>query len=168
MSKGRTRKIQARARKFAELIAQATSQINAWREVTPNWVNLADQEQHNQAYRFAHHPIVEAEVKARLQSTVLASYMSASQYADRVKQRADSLLTDAPTAAAAYDRLFGQALGHLRDNLTVDSKNIPIDKLLADLIAAGLPESVARRKLGMPVGELVGSNVAALPASKKA
>jgi phage terminase small subunit len=59
------------------------------------------------------------------------------------------------SAVAALMVAKGKANALLVQELVVSEKNIPLDKLLADLVAAGLPEAIARRKLGFPVVNVI-------------
>jgi hypothetical protein len=68
------------------------------------------------------------------------------------------------SAVAQMESTLAKLHGLLIQELVVSEKNIPLDKLLADLIAAGLPEAIARRKLGMPLPMPV--NVVPLPTKR--
>jgi len=68
------------------------------------------------------------------------------------------------SAVAQMESTLAKLHGLLIQELVVSEKNIPLDKLLADLIAAGLPEAIARRKLGMPFP--VAGNVVPLPTKR--
>jgi hypothetical protein len=63
------------------------------------------------------------------------------------------------TAKATMLTLKARLHGLVTENVSVsNATNYPLDKLLADCIAAGIPEAVARRKLGMvsePTAEVI-------------
>jgi len=99
--------------------------------------------------RYAHRVRHRPEVDQRIQEI----------QADALRVNRDSLTAevnaaliaaaDNHTAKATMLTLKGRLHGLLVDNVSVnDATRYPLEKLLSDLIAAGLPEEVARRKLG--------------------
>ena len=150
MSKGRTKRKLAKAIKFAALRAEGKTQLEAWRAIHQDWGKSSLQSQHTMASTFASDPLVSMKCAETLQNANLSAFMSAPRYAAWLQDRiGDAQGRENDTAVMAGARVLGQTLGHLRDNLTVDSKNIPLDKHLADLRAIGIPEAAARRMLGM-------------------
>ena len=168
MSKGRTKRKLAKAIKFAELRAQGKTQLEAWRAIHQDWSKSSLQSQHVMASQFAADPLVSLKCAEVLQNANLNAFMSPARYAAWLQDRiGDAQGRENDTAVMAGARVLGQTLGHLRDNLTVDAKNIPLDKHLAELRAIGVPEAAARRMLGM-VDATQTATITAIPLKNKA
>jgi hypothetical protein len=171
MSKSKGRRKLAKAIKFAALRTEGKTQLEAWRAIHPDWSKSSQQVQHVMASQFAADPLVTLKCAEALQNANLNAMMSAPRYTAWLQDRiGDAQARENDTAVMAGARVLGQALGHLRDNLTVDSKNIPIDKLAADLIAGGLPEAFVRRKLGIAAANAlpIDGAAAVIPIKSKA
>ena len=59
------------------------------------------------------------------------------------------------SAVAQMESTLAKLYGLLLQEISIAEKSYPLDKLLADLIACGLPEAIARRKLGFPAVNVI-------------
>ncbi len=148
MSKARTRRLESRAKRYAAIFLRGARMIDAWRQVTPGWEKLELQSQHNNSSEFAKHPIVAKALDDAARDMEVRDVDSHVRYHADVRERAVlAIERDNLTAATQWDRLRGQSLGVLVENMSVTMAPRGGDDEIRKIIAriAELSPAMARQ-----------------------